>query len=61
MYAIRSYYADEPLETVLGRADALLYRAKEEGRNRVLVDVPQVGPERAVNPLRAAGRSAPNR
>lgn len=30
--------ADDPLETVLGRADALLYRAKQEGRNRVAVD-----------------------
>lgn len=52
--------AGEPLETVLGRADALLYRAKEEGRNRVFIDgsavAPKVAPAVPLRPRRSLSR-----
>lgn len=35
---VAEYLADEPLEAWLARADGALYRAKAEGRNRVLAD-----------------------
>lgn len=54
-------FANEPLETVLGRADALLYRAKEEGRNLVLMDSASVSPRIAGPIPQAAQRSAPSR
>lgn len=38
-FGVTQYIAGEPLETLLARADKLLYKAKEMGRNRVMSDM----------------------
>ncbi len=47
---VAEYQPDETFDHCCCRADAALYRAKDEGRNRIVIDTQAASIENALNP-----------